>query len=203
MNRREALRYGGEAAAVTALGTLLIRAGVVGGDADEAVFPPSVDADERLLERCIKCGRCVQVCPTSALTFADVPDGLLHSGVPILDPENGGCIAWNEACLDCVDACPTDALRDLPTDDRGRLPADEVIGVAQVDAGRCINCSNCDPVCPTDAIREPGYEDRETFSVDTDRCPGCGRCVEACPVDGTAIELYPPDEEAAYPVRRG
>ncbi len=56
-------------------------------------------------------------------------------GHPIVDPT-----LCPEGCRECVDACPTDALR---VDDKG-------LGL---DLGRCLFCQECVSACPQGAIR--------------------------------------------------
>lgn len=168
-------------------------------EARAMVAPPGASSLDHYLSNCIKCGRCVQECPPNALDFAGLGDGLLRAGAPKLVPEKAGCITWEEACLECIDACPTDVLSPIPTDEAG-IPESEVIGRAQVDEDRCINCNNCYPICPVDAVLTPDEGDRPTYSIDEEACVGCGRCIEICPVEGNAIELFEPDATPEYPI---
>jgi Ni,Fe-hydrogenase III small subunit/Pyruvate/2-oxoacid:ferredoxin oxidoreductase delta subunit len=55
-------------------------------------------------------------------------------GLPVLDP--GRC---PEGCRECVEACPTEAIR---IDDRGLA----------LDLGRCLFCAECVSACPHGAI---------------------------------------------------
>lgn len=200
MKRRALLRYGLEVAGVTALGVGAVESGALAGRDRPLVHPPGAPAEDAFLGNCIKCGRCIQACPPNALGFADLGDGLRRSGSPTLVADHAGCIAWEEPCLACIDACPTEALAEIETDERGR-PTEAVIGRAQIDASRCINCGNCDPVCPTDAVLEHDKSaGRDTFAVSVEDCTGCGRCVEVCPVADNAVEVFPPDSDPEYPI---
>ena len=199
MKRRRLLRYGAEAAGVATLGVGAVESGVLSGDSNPTIRPPGGQQDEEFLSNCIKCGRCIQTCPPNALDFAGFDDGLLGSGSPELTPESAGCIAWDEPCLECIDACPTDSLAPIPTG-QDDIPTETVIGRAQIDEQRCINCGNCPPACPVDAVLAQGTDGRSTYSIDYEACVGCGKCIEICPVDGTAIELFEPDAAPAYPI---
>jgi ferredoxin-type protein NapG len=70
--------------------------------------PPGAIEEEAFLGACIKCGQCVQVCPVSAITFADLNEGL-GSGVPYIDARAQACDFSCDA-LSCILACPTGAL---------------------------------------------------------------------------------------------
>src|SRR5579862_3772356 len=58
----------------------------------------------------------------------------LFRGRPVLDPAK--CVA---GCAECIEACPTGALRASES------------GV-ELDLGRCIFCGECAAACPEDAI---------------------------------------------------
>jgi Ni,Fe-hydrogenase III small subunit/Pyruvate/2-oxoacid:ferredoxin oxidoreductase delta subunit len=55
-------------------------------------------------------------------------------GAPLLEPEK-----CPDGCRDCIDVCPTDALR---SDERG----------LSLDMGRCLFCTECVEACPGGAI---------------------------------------------------
>lgn len=203
MKRRDVLKYGLEVAGVTAVGVGAVEAGKATLGSTPLIHPPGALPKEEYLGNCIKCGRCIQVCPPNALGFATLSDGVLQSGSPKLVPEVSGCIAWDEPCLDCIDACPTRSLRPVETDEAG-LPTEEVIGRAQIDADRCVNCANCYSACPTDAILEHDKEGgQETFAVRVEDCVGCGQCIPVCPVEGKAIDLFGPESNPEYPIDMG
>jgi ferredoxin-type protein NapG len=70
--------------------------------------PPGALEERAFLGACIKCGQCVQVCPVSAITLADIGDGI-GTGVPYIDPRSQACDFSCDA-VSCVLACPTGAL---------------------------------------------------------------------------------------------
>lgn len=203
MKRRALLKYSLEVAGVTALGVGAVESGIASGSDTPLVHPPGAPPEDEFLSNCIKCGRCIQECPPNALDFAELGDGLVRSGSPELTPDTAGCIAWDEPCLECIDACPTNSLQEIRTDEAG-IPTTEEIGNAQIDASRCINCANCYPACPTDAVLEHDKSaQRDTFSVVVEDCVGCGRCIEVCPVEDKAVALFPPDSNPEYPIDMG
>ncbi len=64
---------------------------------------------------------------------------------------------------DCVDACPTDAIR-----------------VEDGKAKSCITCGKCERVCPNRAIFKNKFGG---YVVDRTKCNLCGMCQKVCPVD--------------------
>lgn len=69
----------------------------------------------------------------------DGQDGVL--GLPRLDP--GKC-AGSAACIDCVAACPAEAIAALPE------------GGIGLDYARCVGCQVCTEVCPVGAFTRSG-----------------------------------------------
>jgi polyferredoxin len=157
------------------------------------------------LSKCIRCGICVKVCPTSGLQPSFVQVGWSGLWTPVLVPRLGYC---DYSCNACGGACPTAAIPALILEEK-RLA---VIGHAYIDRDRCLpwaddrNCLVCEEMCPVPEkaiiledvtvttvtgeavdIRRPG--------VVRDRCIGCGICENRCPLNGeAAIRVYAPSE---------
>ena len=68
-----------------------------------------------------------------------------------------------EGSGDCVDACPTDAIRIVD----GKVQS-------------CITCGKCARVCPNKAIFKNQYGG---FVIDRTKCNLCGMCVNVCPIN--------------------
>jgi MauM/NapG family ferredoxin protein len=167
---------------------------------DEAVIrPPGAVSEEEFLDKCIRCGECMKVCPTNGLQPAFLEAGVEGIGTPILIPEVGYC---EYVCTSCTKVCPTDAIIQLSEEEKKKVK----IGTARIDTSRCIpyseyeNCLVCEEQCPiaTKAIK---FEIRDvvTFNGDVrrlkfpivlkDKCIGCGICENKCPVSPKAAIL--------------
>ena len=120
--------------------------------------PPGALREDAFLERCLKCGQCMRVCPTNIIQPAGLEAGIEGLWTPVLNYRIGssGCQA---DCTACGTACPTSALRPISPDERagrgafsGQGPLR--IGTAFVDQTRCLPwamdtpCIVCEEVCP-------------------------------------------------------
>jgi polyferredoxin len=171
------------------------------------IRPPGSLPERDLLERCVRCGECMKVCPNNALHPAWHEGGIEGLWTPVLIPRIGYC---ELDCVLCSEVCPTGAIRKITEDDRrGAGDRPIVIGTAFYDHGRCLPwamatpCIVCEEFCPTSpkaiwveqvevSVRAPrataaGGEAATTVKlqrpyVDIDRCVGCGACEHACVV---------------------
>jgi polyferredoxin len=122
------------------------------------VRPPGALTEADFLNRCIKCGQCMRVCPTNVLQPATLEAGLEGIWTPVLNMRIGtsGC---QINCVACGNVCPTSAIRPLSLDEklgRGRFEAagPTRLGTAFVDRGRCLPwamdtpCIVCQENCP-------------------------------------------------------
>lgn len=156
----------------------------------------------------MRCGACVQVCPTRALAQLDISPNFRNVGLPYIQAKNGGCEAWVNGCRICAEACPSGALNpSLPL-------TNEKLAVACFNPLDCTNCMLCIRFCPVEGAvyfpnpaggkpwtrkneREIPPELNSALSplkprIDKNLCVGCGICVARCipqimrltPVDG-------------------
>jgi polyferredoxin len=180
------------------------------GEPDARLVRPPGSLDERhFLERCIRCGECMKVCPNDALHPTLFEGGLEGLWTPVLVPRIGYC---EPSCVLCSQICPTGAIWEITqTQKLGRLKtadgkgggdaaADPVrIGTAFYDLGRCLpwsmatECIVCEEWCPTSPkavyLRPAEVTDAQGAvktvrqpHVDPRLCTGCGACEYACPV---------------------
>ena len=146
------------AAGVTAV-PLMRLAGMTGEAWNPAVVrPPGALPETAFLQRCIKCGQCMRVCPTNVIHPAAFQAGVEGIWTPVLNFRIGtsGC---QQGCIACGNLCPTAAIRPITLDERlgtGQFAARGPIriGTAFVDQGRCLPwamdrpCIVCQENCP-------------------------------------------------------
>lgn len=166
------------------------------------IRPPGALIEEDFLQRCIRCGQCMKICPSNALHPALLESGFEGVFTPILIPRIGYC---ENTCVLCGHACPTGAIGKL--DIKSKLGNSDTpgikIGTAFFDKGRClpwgsgIPCIVCEEWCPTSPkavwLEETQVADRngqlvklKLPHVDHEKCNGCGACEKVCPIAGRA-----------------
>jgi len=171
-----------------------------GGATDDERFeptlirPPGALVEEDFLQRCIKCGQCMRVCPTNVIQPALGEGGFEGLWTPVMNMRMGYC---ELNCVLCSQVCPTAALWPISIKEKHELPIR--LGTAFVDRGRCLPwamnrpCVVCEEVCPVSpkAIEGESFEtvdengQRVTLRrpvVKPDLCIGCGICQHNCPV---------------------
>lgn len=169
---------------VGAVGALAL-VGVAGGvslvEPRSLVRPPGGQDEDRLNALCVRCEKCLTVCPHSIIAPAHVEEGLVTMRTPRLTFEENYC-DWCEQANGghplCAQVCPTGALA-LPADAHAD---DTVIGIAEVNTEQCLAwrmmlCEFCSDACPYDAIE---LDDFTRPVVVEDRCTGCGACESVC-----------------------
>jgi len=166
------------------------------------VRPPGAVAENDFLQRCIRCGQCMRVCPNNALHPTFMESGLEGIWTPILIAKIGYC---EPSCTLCGQVCPTGAIVELTQlqkmgDDNNRPNR---IGTAFIDRGRCLPwamatpCIVCEEWCPVSpkaiylkeetVVNNKGEEIKVKLPhIDPDLCTGCGACEYACPVSDKA-----------------
>jgi len=194
------------AATGTALATLGLFAAepAAAHDSPHLVLPPGAVKPE-FLSRCVRCGICLKVCPTSGLQPAMGAAGWAGVWTPVLVSRLGHC---DYSCNACGRNCPTGAIPPLDLETKRTT----VIGHASIDRNRCIpwadnrNCLVCEEMCPLPEkailLEEVTVQTVQGETVDVklphvlrDRCIGCGICENRCPLNGeAAIRVYAPTD---------
>ena len=163
--------------------------------------PPGTLDEEYFLDRCIRCGECMKVCPNNALHPAWNEAGIEGLWTPVVVPRIGYC---ETSCVLCTQACPTGAIWEITSKEKGWTSAAPDakpirLGTAFYDRGRCLpwamatECIVCEEWCPTSPkaiyLRPAEVADAEGKVkqvkqpyLDAARCVGCGACEYACPV---------------------
>ncbi len=133
--------------------------GLIGDNRDPTLIrPPGALDEDRFLDRCIRCGQCMRVCPSNILQPALLEAGIQGLWTPVVNYRLGrsGC---QTNCIACGQVCPTAAIRPLSLDEklgRGEFRAQGPVrlGTAFVDRGRCLPwamgrpCLVCQEMCP-------------------------------------------------------
>ncbi len=146
------------------------------------VRPPGGQDEAALISSCVRCEKCVEVCPRNAISLAHIEDGILSMRTPQMDFYSSYC----DFCAEdnggvplCTAACPTGALS-LPA---GVVAEEEVIlGKAELIRDWCLayhdtGCHVCYDACPYEAIE---LDEHHRPYVIEDKCNGCGACEAVC-----------------------
>ncbi|MGA1821330.1 MAG: 4Fe-4S binding protein [Thermoplasmatota archaeon] len=103
-------------------------------------------------------------------------EGGEKSAIRIIEGENGYSMTNCNQCGLCIDLCPVQAIRRLPS------------GVVVVNKNTCVGCQSCVAFCPDHVMRRaPGM-------VIPHKCISCGACVRACPEGALELVEVPIDE---------
>ncbi len=160
--------------------------------AEDLIRPPGALPEPAFLDRCLRCGECMKVCPTNALQPALGQTGVDGLFSPVLTPRRGPC---EPECAACGRVCPTQALQSLPLEEKQWAK----VGTAVVLPYRCLawaegrRCMVCQETCPYGAVKVVQREGAAVPVpvVDALRCFGCGSCEFHCPVRLSAIAVQP------------
>lgn len=152
--------------------------------------PPGAQDESRFIGACVRCGKCIEVCPNGCIVPVGLEDGVVNVRTPQLSFSRSvaqlhGSIGWCDHCTEynggvakCAEVCPSGALSlsDDSTFDTMRL------GVARIEESWCLawmlkGCTLCKNACPQDAIF---FDDHNRPVVDESKCNGCGSCEQAC-----------------------
>jgi polyferredoxin len=152
-------RRGALAAAVTGAGTLAwmrLDSRVSRDFRASVIRPPGAVEEVEFLNRCVKCGQCIRVCPTNVIQPDSMASGLVGLWTPVMNYRVGYC---EPNCTACGQVCPTGAIQRMSIDQkRGQGAYADAgpirLGSAHFDVGRCLPwaknmpCLVCEENCP-------------------------------------------------------
>ncbi len=136
--------------------------------------PPGAVKEDSFAGKCIRCGRCVEVCPYCSIRPLGLKYGV-YAGTPMVFVAEIPCYL----CMKCVEVCPTGTLLPIAKDETR-------MGLAVIDRMRCVTwngeslCHTCYNVCP---YKEQAiYLDELRPVINEKACTGCGICTHGCPI---------------------
>jgi ferredoxin-type protein NapG len=136
------------------------------------VRPPGAQPRQEFLALCVKCQKCIDVCPTLAIQSVTILEDIANASTPQMNFSRGVC----DFCMKCTLVCPTGALRPI-SKETARM------GTAVVLPDICIaytwvGCTRCYHSCPYQAIE---LDEFNRPIIDSTKCNGCGECTHVCP----------------------
>jgi len=154
----------------------------------DIVRPPGALEESVFNLLCIRCGLCLEVCPTECIVFAGLNDGVGTVNTPKIDAMIGECEFYRGRCeeeMQCSKQCPTKALQ-LVGKDKVR------VGTVDFHPDYCIaylgkECIVCAEMCPVPGAIENTEDLKPIFNEE--KCIGCGSCVYSCPANPKALSL--------------
>jgi ferredoxin-type protein NapG len=146
--------------------------------------PPGAVDEALFLERCTKCGDCIEACPPGAILVTS-------EGTPGIFADQTPCTLCED--FPCIAACTVDAL--MPVDGIGAVR----MGTATITHRLCTagqGCHACVSKCPTSAL-DMDFESLRLV-LSSEACVGCGMCESICKTvnDHVAIRVTSPRQGA-------
>ncbi len=154
----------------------------------KVIRPPGACDESRFVATCVRCGNCINVCPTKIMYPDYGKYGLEGFLAPALNFDKKYCL---NSCNKCSQVCPSGAISDFALEDKKNIK----IGVAKVIHSECLllaglDCGICISACQYKALDTVMNDDLDyIIEVDKDKCCGCGACEAICPTAPRAITV--------------
>ncbi len=175
---------------VIGAGCMLALGGVTALPDKALCRPPGIMNEEQFIGACVRCGKCIEVCPNACISLAHLEDGLVNLRTPKLDFSRSasqlhGAVGWCDHCTQhnggvakCAQVCPSGALTPSAESSFDTMQ----LGIAHIETDWCLawmmkGCTLCKNACPREAIT---FDDHNRPHVDETLCNGCGSCEQAC-----------------------
>jgi ferredoxin-type protein NapG len=152
--------------------------------------PPGGQNYDLLIAGCIRCQKCVEVCPRKVIKPAHIENGLLGIRTPTLNFDKDycdWCAEHNGGVPLCIEVCATGALSvrsagSVALTAAATTPQNTVLGQAEVDTTSCLayrdlSCRFCFDACPYEAME---LDSNKRPHVIASKCNGCGACESVC-----------------------
>lgn len=144
------------------------------------IRPPGSIDEDKFNAVCVRCGNCINACPSGIIRPDLGEAGLTGLLTPIVRIELDYCSEW---CNECNKVCPTNAIAHITLEEKRTVS----IGTARVTKSHCLAwneaeyCMVCDEYCPYHAVKIIEHNGVNCPEVDPDICRGCGLCQTVCP----------------------
>ena len=155
-------------------------------------------------DKCLGCGICERMCPTTCITLVEVKD---DEGKDVKRPQVnlGRCMM----CGYCAEYCPTDAMTVTPDYELAAYTREGLIfGPRELHYEGTTEGMEVKLEEHLLSNLEKGITDEPTSffvtdrpELDNDACIGCGRCVKVCPTDVITMQTVG-ENDKGKPIKR-
>jgi len=162
------------------------------------IRPPAALPEREFVQRCVRCGNCMKICPTNVLQPSLLESGFSGIWTPRFNTKIGYC---EFKCNLCGRVCPTDAIKTISVEEKMKTK----MGLAVIDKTLCLpwakeqECIVCQEHCPVSSkaiklteLKLSNGKILKQPSIDSNLCVGCAICENKCPVDPVrAVRVRP------------